>query len=409
MVRDISATLWSNPLATPVIAAQNRGLRETYVKGTVSAHFGRHEWKAGVEGDFGSIREAFNYQITDPAQFDPGTPAAFLFANRAQDREQALFVQDLMRLGNWTFNAGVRWDHYHLLVDQNAVSPRLSAAWYWPAAKLVFRASYDRVFQTPAFENLLLASSPEVASLSDQVLRLSVRPSLGNFFDAGLAKSFFGKLRLDANFYRRSMDNFADDDLLLNTGVSFPIAFNNAVIHGVEVKLEIPRWGKLTGFVSYSNMLGVGYLPVTGGLFLGSDAAGALGQTGSFPISQDQRNSLRSRFRYELTPRVWLALGGAYGSGLPVEFDGTYADALAQYGQRIVDQVNFDRGRTRPNFTLNASAGVVVWKKEKRTLRLQADVQNLTDRLNVINFTGLFSGTALGLPRSGAVRLQAEF
>ncbi len=92
-----------------------------------------------------------------------------------------------------------------------------------------------------------------------------------------------------------------------------------------------------------------------------------------------------------------------------MEFDGTYADALAQYGQRIVDQVNFDRGRIRPNFSLNASAGVVVWKKEKRTLRLQADVQNLTDRLNVINFTGLFSGTALGLPRSGAVRLQAEF
>jgi len=409
MVRDISATLWSNPLATPVLAAQNRGLRETYVKGTVSAHFGRHEWKAGVEGDFGSIREAFNYQIADPTQFDPGTPLAFQFANRAQDREQALFVQDLMRFGNWTVNAGVRWDHYHLLVDENAVSPRLSAAYYWPAAKVVFRGSYDRVFQTPAFENLLLASSPEVASLSDQVLRLPVRPSLGNFFDAGLAKSFFGKLRLDANFYRRSMDNFADDDLLLNTGVSFPIAFNNAVIHGVEVKLEIPRWGKLTGFVSYSNMLGVGYLPVTGGLFLGSDAAGALGQTGSFPISQDQRNTLRSRFRYELTPRVWLALGGAYGSGLPVEFDGTYADALAQYGQRIVDQVNFDRGRARPNFSLNASAGVVVWKKEKRTLRLQADVQNLTDRLNVINFAGLFSGTALGLPRSGAVRLQAEF
>ncbi len=272
-------------MATPIIAAQNRGLRETYVKGTVSAHFGRHELKAGVEGDFGPIREAFNYQIADPAQFDPGTPAAFLFANRAQDREQALFVQDLMRLGNWTFSAGVRWDHYRLLVDQNAVSPRLGAAWYWPAAGLVFRASYDRVFQTPAFENLLLASSPEVASLSDQVLRLPVRPSLGNFYDAGLAKSFFGKLRLDANYFRRSMDNFADDDLLLNTGVSFPIAFNNAVIHGVEVKLEIPRWGPLSGFVSYSNMLGVGYLPVTGGLFLGSDAAGALGQTGSFPIT----------------------------------------------------------------------------------------------------------------------------
>ena len=29
----------------------------------------------------------------------------------------------------------------------------------------------------------------------------------------------------------------------------------------------------------------------------------------------------------------------------------------------------------------------------KRSLRVQADVRNLTDRLNVINFAGLFSGT----------------
>jgi outer membrane receptor for Fe3+-dicitrate len=92
-----------------------------------------------------------------------------------------------------------------------------------------------------------------------------------------------------------------------------------------------------------------------------------------------------------------------------VEFDGSYQDALAAYGPRIVSRVNFDRGRVRPSLSLNASAGVTVWKKEKQSLRVQADVQNLTNRLNVIDFAGLFSGTALGVPRSGAIRLQAEF
>ena len=43
------------------------------------------------------------------------------------------------------------------------------------------------------------------------------------------------------------------------------------------------------------------------------------------------------------------------------------------------------------------------------TQRVQADVLNLTNRLNVINFAGLFSGTAIGPPRSIAVRLSAEF
>jgi hypothetical protein len=34
---------------------------------------------------------------------------------------------------------------------------------------------------------------------------------------------------------------------------------------------------------------------------------------------------------------------------------------------------------------------------------------NLTDRLNVINFAGLFSGTALAPPRSFGVRVQFDF
>ena len=55
------------------------------------------------------------------------------------------------------------------------------------------------------------------------------------------------------------------------------------------------------------------------------------------------------------------------------------------------------------------AAGVILAKANTRTLRLHIDVRNLTDRLNVISFAGLFSGTALAAPRSVAVRLQAEF
>jgi hypothetical protein len=44
-----------------------------------------------------------------------------------------------------------------------------------------------------------------------------------------------------------------------------------------------------------------------------------------------------------------------------------------------------------------------------RSVRVQADVHNLTNRLTVIDFAGLFSGTALAPPRSIAVRLRADF
>jgi hypothetical protein len=303
----------------------------------------------------------------------------------------------------------LRWDRYKLLVTEAAVSPRLGVAYYWRKADVVFHASYDRVFQTPAVENILLASSSAVDALNDTVLRLPVRPSLGNFYEAGLSKGLFGKLRLDANYFRRNVDNFADDDVFLNTGVSFPVAFQHAEIAGLEAKLAIPRWGRVSGFLSYSNQRGTGYLPVVGGLFLGDNASGALDLRGGFPITQDQRNTARARFRYQAMRRAWVAVGGTYGSGLPVEFDADRDTALAQYGPRIVDRVNFDRGRVRPSFSLDASAGIDLIDHENRKLRFQFDAQNLTDRLNVIDFAGLFSGTALGSPRSFGLRLTAEF
>jgi hypothetical protein len=102
-------------------------------------------------------------------------------------------------------------------------------------------------------------------------------------------------------------------------------------------------------------------------------------------------------------------LAGSYGSGLPVEFDGSVTDAVAAYGQRIVDRVNFDTGRVRPSASLDAAFGFVALKTKTHSVRVQADVQNITDRLNVINFAGLFSGTALAPPRSISIRVRTEF
>lgn len=409
MSRDDSSGLSSNPQSTPIIAGQQRSVREVYAKGNISIHHGIHEIKAGADMDYGSIHEQFNYAITDFSQFDPDTPPTFNFTGHGLDREQALYVQDLMRLGRLTLSAGLRWDHYHLVIDRNALSPRLGVAWYWPRADLVFHASYDRIFQTPASENILLASSSAVVALNPEVLRLPVEPSHGNFYEAGITKGFFGKMKLDVNYFDRTFDNYADDDVLFDTGVSIPIALRRGTIYGTEAKLDLPNWGRLSGEVSYSNMVGFGYTPVTGGLFLGDDASNALANTGRFPVSQDQRNTVSTRFRYQVVPRAWVAFGGSYGSGLPTEFDGTIQDAVQQFGQQIVDRVNFERGRVRPSLSLGASLGTELVRREHLLMRLQADVQNLNNRLNVINFAGLFSGTGIAPPRSYSLRLGIEF
>ncbi|PYX48883.1 MAG: TonB-dependent receptor [Acidobacteria bacterium] len=413
MMRSNTVDLDSNAQSTPIIAFQDRGFREEYLKATASYHRGNHEFRAGFEGDFTQLHENFSDIITDPSQFDPGTPSTFQFSGSGLDLEQSAFVQDLMRMGKWTVSAGLRWDHYQLLVNQNAVSPRLSVARYFNSANVVLHASYDRSFQTPAFENILLASSPSVVSLNSNVLRLPVKPSLGNYYEVGLTKSFAGKLKLDGNVFRRDFSHYADDDLLLNTAISFPIAFRKASIYGAESKLELPNWRRFSGYVNYSYIVGSVYLPVTGGLFLGSDATNALNNTsGRFWDSQDQRNTLHGRLRYQLTQRAWIALGGEYGSGLPAVVDDTpeeIQNALALYGPAIVDRVNFARGRVKPSMSGDASAGLELWKHDQRSARVQVDVQNLNNRLNLINFAGLFSGNAVAPPRSYSLRLQATF
>ena len=207
----------------------------------MSAHFGAHNLKAGIDAGVSPVRERLDYAITDPDAFDPGTPERFAFSDSRTGNEQSAFIQDQIRMGRWTVSAGLRWDHYRVIVDRSALSPRLGVSWA-PSAGLVLRASYDRAFQTPAIENLLLASSPDIDALGDDVVRLPLEPSMGNFYEVGLAKQLPARLRLSASHYRRDMTNFADDDLLLNTGVSFPIAFRRAHVEGTEVALDLARW-----------------------------------------------------------------------------------------------------------------------------------------------------------------------
>jgi hypothetical protein len=411
MVRDNTNDFNSNQNSTPIQVFQHNWFREGYFKGSVTAAHGRHEWKFGVESDNTFLNENFKYFITDPTQFDPETPLKFLFQGSRPDLEQSAFVQDLFRAGNWTINAGLRWDHYQLLINKQAVQPRFAISHYFPSAGVILHFSYDRVFQTPSFENILLSNSAAIVSFDpNNFLRLPVQPSQGNYYEAGLTKVLFGKFRLDANYFRRLVNNFADDDQIANTTISFPIAFRKSVIYGAEAKLDLPDWRRFSGFVSYSYAVGNAWFPVTGGLFLGANATNAGTQLiGHFPDSQDQRNTVRGRLRYQVAPRFWLAGGVQFDSGLPFRFNGDPSTVLAQYGQQVLNRINFYRGRIYPTFQVDASAGADVYKSDRLNMRFQIDGQNLTNILNVIDFGGLFSGNAIGPSRSFAMRLTTKF
>jgi hypothetical protein len=415
MVRDNANDFFSNDEATPIQILQHNRFREGYFNGSITVSHGRHEIKAGVESDNMFLNENFHYNITDDTQFDPSTPLTFSFLAHRPDLEQAAYVQDLIRLGNWTINAGLRWDHYQLILNKQAVSPRLAISRYFPAAGLMFHFSYDRVFQTPSFENILLSSSTAAAGLDTISLQLPVRPSEGNYYEVGLTKVLWKQFKLDANYYRRLVNNYADDDQVDNTTISYPIAFRKAIIYGAEAKLDLPTAHGFTGFLSYSYQLGNAWFPVTGGLFLGDNAI--IPTSGHLPDSQDQRNFLRGRVRYQIVPRLWIAGGVQYDTGLPFDFqcpsgetnDQCAAGEAAIYGERVIDRLNFNRGRILPSFQVSASVGTDIYKSERMDVRFQLDGENLSNVVDVIDFGGLFSGNAIGPSRSVMVRLQTVF
>jgi hypothetical protein len=264
-----------------------------------------------------------------------------------------------------------------------------------------------------------------------------VPASRANFFEVGFRKPFFDVLRVDVNHYWRTFRNMIDDDVFLNTGLSFPITFDTARVTGTEVRVDMPSWRWFSSSVSYSNMIGWVTSPVTGGLFIEGGEADELREPGQrFSISQDQRNTLSALLRFEPHERVWLSAGARYGSGLPVELEDdddddddddaaesgdTRDDGPAEPDMRdddddvlaiapaILDRVNFERQRIRPNFSLDFSLGLRLWEEQSRSVRFQLDLRNATDRLNVINFSGIFSGTALAAGRQFTVQTKIRF
>jgi outer membrane receptor protein involved in Fe transport len=409
-IQHLSAILESNALSTPVIVDHERSFTRSYMNASLAIDAGRHQIKFGGDVVLAPVREALTYVTTDESFAGDDAADEFSFTDERRNSEQSAYVQDTIRAGRLTVSAGLRIDRYDFVVSDEALSPRLGVAWA-ATPDLVLRASYDRVFQTPAVENLLLASSPIAERAGEVAVRLPVEPSRGNFFEVGVTTALAARARLDVTAYRRALTHFADDDVFLNTGVSFPVAFAAADVSGLDTKLSLPSWGRLGGFLSYSLLKGTADLPVVGGLFIGEEALEELEEAGSVPITQDQRTTLRAQVRYDISERVWAAGVARYGSGLPVELaeDVDLDELREQYGADILERVDLSGGRVRANFTVDAGLSAELWRRDRQRLVLRVEFANLLGRLNVINFAGVFSGTALAAPRSATVRARYEF
>ncbi|MGB7922783.1 MAG: TonB-dependent receptor [Pyrinomonadaceae bacterium] len=427
------ARLTSNPLSTPVVAFQDRSLQNTGGLVALSLTRGRHNIKFGGQFTRAFVREEFNFYPTVPFdnfETEDGTlvpnpvnafTAAdpFVFRGRRNGYLVSAYIQDRFTLfPNFTLDAGLRYDNYKLVVHDQAFSPRIGIAYYIPRTQTVLRASYNHLFQTPPPENLLLASSAEAAALSPLAVVQGqsgvrpIRPDKQHAFEVGAQQQLSRYLRLNATVYQKRITNFSDKDQFFDTGIIFPITISSGRVTGEELRLESSDIRGFRGFVSYANARAYGVTPINGGLFLG-EAVESLDLIGlKFANDHDQRNSLQFQLSYNHQPTgIYAIFGGRYDSGYPTDVEpGTTLAAFVEQGfdPRLYNEIDFQRGRVRPRTILNFSIGADLLRKERASLNVQFDIQNLTNQLFLYNFESVFSGTHIGFPRlfSGRVALR---
>jgi hypothetical protein len=432
--RDSHSRLSSNPSATPAVAFQDRTLRNYGALGSLSLTRGSHNIKFGGQVTVTPVNEDFSFyptvtfdDIADEAgnvfpnpvnNFNSAHP--FLFAGQKTGRTLSTYIQDRFALfKNFTLDAGVRYDNYKLLVGEQALSPRIGVAYYIPRSKTTIHASYNRLFQPPPAENLLLASSTEAASISPIAVIQGfstvqqIRPDREHVFEVGVQQLLSQYFRGSVTLYQKRIKNFSDKDQFFETGVIFPIAISSGRVTGEEFRLESTDIHGFHGSLSFANAHAYGVTPIAGGLFLGEDPQ-ELKITGvKFDADHDQRNEAQFQFGYNhKRSGIYATFSGRYDSGVPtdVEPGTTLAQFVTQgFDRRFYKEIDFQRGRVRPRTILDFSVGADLLQKERVALNLQFDIQNITNQLFLYNFESVFSGTHVGNPRLISGRLGLRF
>ncbi len=432
--RNSHAQLTSNPRATPAVAFQDRTLRNYGGLSSLSLTRGSHNIKFGGQVTVTPLKENFSFyptvhfnDIVDDSgkvfpnpinNFNAAHP--FLFDGQKTGRTLSAYVQDRFPLfKNFTLDAGIRYDNYKLLISEQALSPRIGVAYYIPRTQTTLHASYNRLFQLPPTENLLLASSREAAAISPIAVLQGVTtvsailPDKENSFEVGAQQLLTQYFRVGLTLYQKRIQNFSDKDQFFETGVIFPIAIASGRVTGEELRIESTDIHGFHGSLSYANARAYGVTPINGGLFLGEDIQSLQVSGLKFANDHDQRNEAQFQFGYNhKRSGLYATFSGRYDSGVPtdVEPGTTPAQFVAQgFDPRLYNEIDFQRGRVRPRTILDFSVGADLLQKERMSMNLQFDVQNLTNQLFLYNFESVFSGTHVGYPRMISGRLGLRF
>jgi len=423
------AQLFPSPADTPVTAAQARHLSTFTEAARFSVIVGRHTIRTGADCQHFPVSENFTFGITEPSFNDPRSPGfiptlmaydlsrgggLFQFSKQKSGNLVSSFVQDQAQWGRFAFSLGLRYDDYRFLVNGHQLQPRLGVSYHLRETGTVVRASYNRVYQTPVNENLLLSNSSESAVLVPASVRarlggaiLAIRPERQNVFEVGLQQGIFSRASVNAVYYYKDERDLHDNDNFFNTGIIFPTSLKKSRVNGAELRVTLLPAHGLSGSLSLTHYHVVVTPPFTGGLFIGQSAILAL-SSGPFIIDHDQQLGAQANLQYALSAHIWTSWAVRYDSGLVtnpsdpavVRKELDYADLLPYVN------LGANPPRVRPRTIVDFAVGYEKVAEGRRRWDFQFQISNLTDRTALYNFQSIFVGTRLVQPRSLGLKFR---
>jgi hypothetical protein len=312
---------------------------------------------------------------------------------------------------------GARYDAYRFLSRGNQLQPRMGLSLHLRETGTVLRASYNRTYQTPPNENLLLSSSEAAAVLVPAFVRealggafVLIRPERQNVYEAGLQQALGNRVSLNAAYYHKNSRDMQDNDNFFNTGIIFPTSLGRSRTNGAEFRLTLLPVRRVSGSLSLTHYHTVVTPPFTGGLFLGSTAIDLL-NAGPFVIDHDQKAAAHGVLQWDIRSGLWVSGSVRYDSGLvsnpsdpaKVANDPDYRDLLP-----YVDLIS-DPPRVRPRTIADFAIGYERSRNDRRVWEAVFQISNVTNATALYNFQSIFVGTRLVQPRTAAVKLRWFF
>jgi hypothetical protein len=417
---------------TPVTASQQRTLSTLTTSARYTRLFGAHSVRVGADVQRFPVSETFAMGITNAGFNDPASATfnaallphdltrggqAFQFTGTRTGRQYSGFAQATLRFKAATVTMGLRHDTYRLLVSGQQAQPRVGVAYQLPGTAGVLRASYNRNYQTPPNENLLLSNSPEAAALAPASVRDAlggtyrpIQPERQDVIEAGYQRGLGRLATLDVAVYRKHSVDQQDNNNFFDTGIIFPTSLAALTARGAEVRLNVPTVHGVSGTVSVTAAKAVSTPPFTGGLFLGQDAVDLL-SSGPFAIDHDQRLSLHATAQYQVNSALWVSGSVRHDSGLVSNPSDPAEVAADPDFAALLPYVNLTAAvpRVRPRTISDVAVGYDLRQAGRRVWSLRAQVTNLTDRVALYNFQSVFVGTRLVAPRTLAVHVTRHF